>query len=143
MSETKPRDPGHVDAPAAPRRGAPFPLGPARKGLTGLGIAFVAVNLVLMMSGSAGSSGSTLATALWGTAALCFLGAFVVYMVEPTNRRDDKAAPSRPATTGAGADTRTENTATVKEASPETAPGEDQPNGAALQGAGAKKGGTP
>ncbi|HEY8039493.1 MAG TPA: glycosyltransferase family 39 protein [Polyangiaceae bacterium] len=83
MSETKSSEPSR-----------PFPLGLARRGLTIGGVALVAVNLVLMMSGSVGASGSMLGALLWGGAAVCFLGAFVVYMMEPVSRRD-AAAPAQ------------------------------------------------
>ena len=89
MSDTK-----SSEAPRA------FPLGTARRGLTVGGVALVAVNLVLLMSGSELGVGMTSAL-LWGGAAACFLGAFVVFMMEPVNRRDAAAAaPAKAATTG-------------------------------------------
>ena len=69
----------------------PLPLGLARRGLTIGGIGLVALNLVLMVSGAAGSSGSLLSALMWGGAAVCFLGAFVVFMMEPANQRDAAA----------------------------------------------------
>ncbi|HEY5240563.1 MAG TPA: glycosyltransferase family 39 protein [Polyangiaceae bacterium] len=85
MSDTKSSEP--------PR---PFPLGMARRGLTIGGVALVAVNLVLMMSGSEAAVGTMLSALLWGGAAACFLGAFVVFMLEPANRKDApaEAAPA-------------------------------------------------
>jgi 4-amino-4-deoxy-L-arabinose transferase-like glycosyltransferase len=71
----------------------------ARRGLTIGGVALVAVNLVLMMSGSEAGAGTMASALLWGGAAACFLGAFVVFMLEPANRRDAAAvtAPAEPA----------------------------------------------
>jgi len=88
MSDTKSSEP--------PR---PFPLGMARRGLTIGGVALVAVNLVLMMSGSEVGAGTLVSALLWGGAAACFLGAFVVFMLEPANRRDAAVAtaPATPA----------------------------------------------
>ncbi len=85
MSDTKSSEP--------PR---PFPLGMARRGLTIGGVALVAVNLVLMMSGTDAVAGTMLSALLWGGAAACFLGAFVVFMLEPANRKDApaEAAPA-------------------------------------------------
>jgi 4-amino-4-deoxy-L-arabinose transferase-like glycosyltransferase len=83
MSDTKTSEPAK-----------PFPLGMARRGLTIGGVGLVAVNLVLMMSGSAAAAGPLVSAFLWGGAAVCFLGAFVVFMMEPANRRD--AAPPTP-----------------------------------------------
>jgi len=65
---------------------ATLPLANARRGLTIGGIALVAVNLVLTMAGP-GAHGSMLPALLWGGAALCFLASFVVYMMEPADRR--------------------------------------------------------
>jgi 4-amino-4-deoxy-L-arabinose transferase-like glycosyltransferase len=85
MSDTKSSEP--------PR---PFPLGMARRGLTLGGIALVAVNLVLALSGAALGVGTMLAALVWGGAAACFLGAFVVFMMEPVDRRDaDPPAPAK------------------------------------------------
>jgi 4-amino-4-deoxy-L-arabinose transferase-like glycosyltransferase len=64
----------------------------ARRGLTIGGVALVAVNLVLTLSGASLGGGPMLSAMLWGGAAVCFLGAFVVFMMEPANRRD--ASPS-------------------------------------------------
>ena len=85
MSDTKSSEP--------PR---PFPLGMARRGLTIGGVALVAVNLVLMMSGSEAGMGTMVSALLWGGAAACFLGAFVVFMLEPANRRDAAAPAAAP-----------------------------------------------
>jgi 4-amino-4-deoxy-L-arabinose transferase-like glycosyltransferase len=88
----------------------PFPLGMARRGLTIGGVALVAINLVMMVAGGlGGASGSLLSALLWGGAAVCFLGAFVVFMLEPMNVREAGAgkqgAPAKapePASTTAG-----------------------------------------
>ncbi|HEY3821764.1 MAG TPA: glycosyltransferase family 39 protein [Polyangiaceae bacterium] len=85
MSDTKSSEP--------PR---PFPLGMVRRGLTIGGVALVAVNLVLMMSGSEVAAGTMAAALLWGGAAACFLGAFVVFMLEPANRKDAPAVAAAP-----------------------------------------------
>jgi 4-amino-4-deoxy-L-arabinose transferase-like glycosyltransferase len=69
----------------------------ARRGLTIGGIALVAVNLVLMMSGSEIGAAPMVAALLWGGAAASFLGAFVVFMMEPANRKD-AAVSTEPAT---------------------------------------------
>ena len=74
---------------SAPAR--PFPLGMARRGLSIGGVALVAVNLVLMMAGSAAGAGTMTSAVLWGGAAVCFLGAFVAFMLEP-----NEPPPSRP-----------------------------------------------
>jgi 4-amino-4-deoxy-L-arabinose transferase-like glycosyltransferase len=79
----------------------PFPLGATRRGLTIGGVALVAVNLVLLVTGAAAASGPMLSALLWGGAAVCFLGAFVAYMMEPVAKRED-ASPLAGAASKAG-----------------------------------------
>jgi 4-amino-4-deoxy-L-arabinose transferase-like glycosyltransferase len=80
MSETK------TSGPAAAR---------TRKGLVALALAFAAVNVGLMISGAAGASSATVSV-LWGGAALSFLGAFALYMLEPANRLEAQTSPPSP-----------------------------------------------
>jgi 4-amino-4-deoxy-L-arabinose transferase-like glycosyltransferase len=61
------------------------------------GVALVALNLVLMMSGAEMAAGTMVSALLWGGAAACFLGAFVVFLLEPVNRSDAPVAAT-PAT---------------------------------------------
>ena len=53
----------------------------ARRGLSIAGVGLVVVNLIMTVSGATG--GSLLSAVLWGAAAICFLGSFAVYMMEP------------------------------------------------------------
>ena len=83
---------------SAPARALPtVHVGLIRRVLTVGGIAFAVLNVGLMVSGTAGSSGPTLAAALWGAAAVCFLGAFVAYMMEPVTKLEG-ATPTSTAT---------------------------------------------
>jgi 4-amino-4-deoxy-L-arabinose transferase-like glycosyltransferase len=71
---------------AEPKSSAParaLPVGLVRRTLTVGGVAFAVLNVALMVSGKAATSGPTLPAVLWGAAAVCFLGAFVAYMMEP------------------------------------------------------------
>jgi 4-amino-4-deoxy-L-arabinose transferase-like glycosyltransferase len=86
MSDTKSSQPARA-----------LPLGAMRKGLTGGGVALVAINLLVMVSGSAGRSGSMVSALLWGAAAVCFLGAFVAYMLEPMAKREIAGSSAAPA----------------------------------------------
>ena len=70
----------------------PFPLGATRRALTWLGGGLVVVNVVLLASGR--GAGPFLPALLWGVAAVCFLGAFVAYMMEPVTKRE--AVPAAP-----------------------------------------------
>src|SRR5262249_44746316 len=117
MSETKTGESAPLDAHAS-RRGA-LPLAPARLVMTGLGVALVALNLVLSMTGATHTSGAAISAVLWGAAAACFLGALVVFMVEPNSRRDEKDAKGEARASGAGKSpgSTTEKSATVKEPS--------------------------
>jgi 4-amino-4-deoxy-L-arabinose transferase-like glycosyltransferase len=98
MSETKSSGQAPASAAVRPtaRTSAPVPFAMARKGLVALAVAFVAGNVVMMMSGAAGASSSTVTAVLWGGAALSFLGAFVLYMMEPASRRDGASPPADP-----------------------------------------------
>lgn len=51
-----------------------------RRALSVAGVVFVAINLLMTMSGSSSALASAL---LWGGAAVCFLASFVAYMREP------------------------------------------------------------
>ncbi len=83
-----------------------------RRTLTVGGVAFALLNVALMVSGKAATSGPTLPAALWGAAAVCFLGAFVAYMMEPVAKLEgaspptltSDAAPAAPPVTAADAD---------------------------------------
>jgi 4-amino-4-deoxy-L-arabinose transferase-like glycosyltransferase len=90
MSDTKSSQPARA-----------LPLGAMRKGLTGGGIALVAINLLVMVTGSAGHSGSMVSALLWGAAAVCFLGAFVAYMMEPIAKRETAATKEAASPAGA------------------------------------------
>jgi 4-amino-4-deoxy-L-arabinose transferase-like glycosyltransferase len=81
---------------SAPARALPLGVTPrmVRRVLTIGGVAFALLNVGLMVSGTAGASGPTLAAALWGAAAICFLGAFVAYMMEPVAKLEPVAASS-------------------------------------------------
>ncbi len=81
---------------SAPARALPLGVTPrmVRRVLTVGGVAFALLNVGLMVSGTAGASGPTLAAALWGAAAICFLGAFVAYMMEPVAKLEPVAASS-------------------------------------------------
>jgi 4-amino-4-deoxy-L-arabinose transferase-like glycosyltransferase len=70
-------------------QGAATRLVGARRGLSIAGVAFVVVNLALTLTGSLG--GSLLSAVLWGAAAVCFLGSFAVYMMEPAPNPPAKA----------------------------------------------------
>ena len=75
----------------------PLGLVAARRGLAIGGVALVALNLVIMMTGSLTGGGASLVSALlWGGAAFCFLGAFVVFMLEPMKLGKDEG-PGSPA----------------------------------------------
>ena len=65
-------------------------LATIRRVLTLGGIAVAVVNVGLMIAGTAGTSGPMLAAVLWGAAAVCFLGAFVAYMMEPVAKLEGK-----------------------------------------------------
>ncbi len=85
---------------AEPKSSAPgkaLPLGTLRRLLTIGGIAVAVINVGLMVAGTAGSSGPMLAAVLWGTAAVCFLGAFVAYMMEPVAKLEGKGPADAPA----------------------------------------------
>jgi len=111
MSDTKSSEP--------PR---PFPLGMARRGLTIGGIALAATNLVLALTGAAVAGGTTLAALVWGGAAACFLGAFVVFMMEPADRRDvEPSPPARPSRPPPGASLPAEPVARVRDDPPSDA----------------------
>jgi 4-amino-4-deoxy-L-arabinose transferase-like glycosyltransferase len=117
MSDTKSSEP--------PR---PFPLGMARRGLTLGGIALVAANMVLALSGSAVGAGTMLAALLWGGAAACFLGAFVVFMMEPVERREDEPAqPAKAVSPTAAKVAAAEPDAKAGAHQPATAGGDDSP----------------
>jgi 4-amino-4-deoxy-L-arabinose transferase-like glycosyltransferase len=114
MSDTKSSEP--------PR---PFPLGMARRGLTIGGVALVAANLVLALSGAALGAGTMLAALIWGGAAACFLGAFVVFMMEPIDRREaEPPAPTKPPPPRADEPAAAEPAAGAKEA-PSPVPPDD------------------
>ncbi len=78
MSETQTSEPTRTDGSAAKLAGAPSPY--LRHGLTLGGIALVATNFTLRMTGS---DSVVAPTVLWASATLCFLGSFIVYMMEP------------------------------------------------------------
>jgi hypothetical protein len=82
---------------------APFPVGMVRRGLSIGGVGLVAVNLVLMLTGAA-SAGTLPSAALWGGAAVCFLGAFVAFMLEPNKPSPDPAKTTKPASAAADSD---------------------------------------
>lgn len=87
MADTKSPDPVKGAAAVVPSTAVTTPAtATVRRGLTFGGIGLVAVNVILMLSGTA--SGPTLAAVLWAAAAACFLGAFVAYMMEPVSRRE-------------------------------------------------------
>src|SRR3984957_13659623 len=88
---------------AEPKSSAP--VGAIRRGLTIGGVALAVINIGLMVSGTAGGSGPMLGAVLWGAAAVCFLGAFVAYMMEPVAKLEGKgpASPS-PAAPAAAAE---------------------------------------
>jgi 4-amino-4-deoxy-L-arabinose transferase-like glycosyltransferase len=102
MTDTKTSESAKV-APAAKSGGTPFPLATARRGLTIVGVALAGINLLTMVSGTLRPAGPTLPAALWGTAAVCFLASFVIYLFEP--------APSLPREMTAPADPRTASAA--------------------------------
>ena len=83
-----------ADPKSAPPRA--LPLATVRRGLTFGGIGVAIVNIALMATGGAGASGPLVAALLWGAAAVCFLGAFVAYMMEPASTRE-AAAVAAPA----------------------------------------------
>ncbi len=78
-------------------------LGPVRRGLTFGGLGLGIINVGLTASGHAGG-GPFVAALLWGAAAVCFLGAFVAYMMEPESLATAPAAStaSTAATAAAG-----------------------------------------
>ncbi|HEX8791710.1 MAG TPA: glycosyltransferase family 39 protein [Polyangiaceae bacterium] len=98
MSDTKSSQPARA-----------LPIGVMRKGLTAGGIALVAINLVVMLTGSAGHSGSMVSAVLWGAAAVCFLGAFVAYMMEPIAKRELNAPAAKAPEGAATADAKAAN----------------------------------
>jgi len=85
-------------SPAVPEpdraAGAPspgFPVAKIRRGLSIGGVVLVVGNLALLVSGGAAAAGPMTSAILWGAAAVCFLGAFVAYMMEPVAKREGAA----------------------------------------------------
>jgi 4-amino-4-deoxy-L-arabinose transferase-like glycosyltransferase len=90
-------DPKSATAKALGVSKTPGNLGSVRRGLTFGGLGLAVVNLGLMATGNAGA-GPLFAAVLWGAAAVCFLGAFVAYMMEPASLETaDKGAGTAPA----------------------------------------------
>jgi 4-amino-4-deoxy-L-arabinose transferase-like glycosyltransferase len=121
MSETKTSDPARLEAPAQRREIASLSAATIRKAMTAFGAVLVVINLVLTTSVPAGP----MAAVLWGVAALCFLGAFVVYMREPAGKSGEGAADVR---RGAGKPTPGE----ASTVSTQEGQGERAPSGAGL-----------
>jgi 4-amino-4-deoxy-L-arabinose transferase-like glycosyltransferase len=127
MSETK----TDGTATTSPHPAKPFPLGLTRRGLSIGGVALVAINLVLLVSGGSGSS--LLPAVLWGGAAVCFLGAFVLFLLEPAPRGEQAPllrVKALAETSGPGGAERPAGEATAKADEP-TVP---RPEGPRLEG---------
>ncbi|HEY8088574.1 MAG TPA: hypothetical protein VIF09_12035, partial [Polyangiaceae bacterium] len=75
------------------------PAGMVRLALSIGGVAFVVVNVVLMVAGEM-AAGTIVPAALWAGAAVCFLGAFVAFMLEPNKKTSDPVKPADPAKDG-------------------------------------------
>ncbi|MDP8999829.1 MAG: glycosyltransferase family 39 protein [Myxococcota bacterium] len=91
MTDTKSSESAKI-APAVKSGGVTLPLGTARRGLTIFGVALAGANVIAAISGGGHSLGPGFSAVLWGAAAMCFLASFVIYMMEPANRRDATAA---------------------------------------------------
>jgi 4-amino-4-deoxy-L-arabinose transferase-like glycosyltransferase len=80
-----------------------------RRLLTTGGVVLAVVNVGLMVTGNTAVAGAGLAAGLWGLAAVCFLGAFVAYMMEPVAKLEAKspASPSSPPTSDTTSDAST------------------------------------
>ena len=123
MSETKPA-PHHVTTAKAER--AAFPLVPVRRALTTGGVVFALVNVALSLIG--GNKGGAVSVLVWTAAALCFLGAFVVFMMEPSP--PDAAPAASPRADGAAKDVPAPSADAPKIDEPDRKP-PDRPDGKA------------
>jgi 4-amino-4-deoxy-L-arabinose transferase-like glycosyltransferase len=91
MTDTKTSAPAKV-SPAVKNGAAAFPLATARRGLTIGGVVLAGVNLVATVTNGPRAAGPALSALIWGAAAACFLASFIIYLVEPTTRRESAAA---------------------------------------------------
>ncbi|HEY4016730.1 MAG TPA: glycosyltransferase family 39 protein [Polyangiaceae bacterium] len=93
MSDTKTSEPAKV-APSAAKNGTALAsLSAARQALTIGGVALAGINLITTALGVLRPAGATLPAVLWGGAAACFLGSFVLYLLDPA--RADAETASR------------------------------------------------
>jgi 4-amino-4-deoxy-L-arabinose transferase-like glycosyltransferase len=121
MSDSKTSESAKVVPPIGKNGAAASTLAAARHALTAVGVALAGVNLVTALV-STHRPGPTLPALLWGVAAACFLGSFVLYLLEPNARHDavPSAVPSRAAgAVGSTTATRTSDAA-ARDVAPDT-----------------------